>query len=206
MDNVFFTVSGERIRIHSIFTTQQEANCVLNGYYDDLKIVHDAQHGLYFVAYENVEPPFEAVATMRVTADEVRGFNNTLSDDEVSEVLCGVESDMQPDAGSILFWIDEVVKNRIANSCDGQRAIIQKLVQREKAGETLHHADYVEALAIYKNRMSVLGYENLEFHYVEDIINNPLTALPEILSCFPLERDSTNELLIAGALPDEVQP
>lgn len=186
MEHVYFTVNGERFRVHSIFTTEQEANCVVHGYYDEpIKVFHDVQHSLYFVVYENIEPPFEAVATMRVTADEVRGFNDTLTDDEVREVLSGVENDMQPDAGSILFWIDEVVKARIANSCDGQRAIIQKLVQREKAGETLHHADYVEALAIYKKRIEVLGYDHWEFHYVEDIINNPLTALPEILSCFP---------------------
>lgn len=197
--HVFFTVNGERIRVHSMFTTEQEAQASMNGDLN-LKIIF-AFHELFIVAFKDVEPPLEAIATMRVTADEVRAFNDTLTNEEVHEVLCGVENDMQPD---ITFWIDEVVKKR--PNIETQRATVSNFVEREKAGEPLYPADYEEALLIYKKRMAVLGYVHLEYQTVEDIINKPYEALPEILSCFPPVSSSTQEQLISGALPDEVQP
>ena len=203
---VFFVVNNERVRVHSIFSTEQEANCSVHGYHDEpLKTLHDKQHNLYFVAYENIAPPFEASVTMRVTADEVRAFNNTLTDDEVVAVLRGVEYDMKPDIGSIVHYIDEVIAERIPDTCDEQRTVIAELVRREKAGESLPRSEYIKALKIYKCRMKTLGYDHWEFYYVDDIVNSPLTALPEILSCFPPGTCSTQKRF-AGALPDEVQP
>ena len=54
----------------------------------------------------------ESVITLRVTANDVLSFDKSLTTDEVREVLCALENDMQIDSGNIRYWVDEVVAKR----------------------------------------------------------------------------------------------
>lgn len=107
---VFFTIENTRYRVHSIFTTEQEAFLV-KGSVETLMVIKDVG-GLFFVVYQDVEPNREPSAVLRLTAREVRHWDSSLTDDEVREVLGAVENDMCIDPSNVEYWIGEVVANR----------------------------------------------------------------------------------------------
>lgn len=56
--------------------------------------------------------------------------------------------------------------------------MIEALIAKEK--ESITQEEYREALSVYKKDMDAKGFEEYEFHYWDDIKNNPGTALQHI--------------------------
>lgn len=90
--------------------TEQEARDEAEKMYDSQEVVLDASD---FVAHSiKLSGEEEPLAILRVTANDVLAFDNSLTADEVREVLCALENDMQTDPGNIQYWVDEVVSKR----------------------------------------------------------------------------------------------
>jgi hypothetical protein len=90
--------------------TEHEAREEAEKRYDSREIVLDDSD---FVAHSIKLPnEDEPLAVLRVTADDVLAFDKSLNIDEVREVLCAIENDMQTDPGNIQYWVDEVVSKR----------------------------------------------------------------------------------------------
>lgn len=90
--------------------TEQEAREEAEKRYDSQEVVLDASdcvaHSIKLV------DEYEPLAILKVTAKDVLAFDKSLTSDEVREVLCALENDMQTDPGNIQYWVDKVVNNR----------------------------------------------------------------------------------------------
>lgn len=90
--------------------SEQEAREEAEIMYDSQEVVLDASD---FVAHSiKLADEDEPLAILRVTANDVLAFNKSLTSDEVREILCALENDMQTDPGNIQYWVDEVVSKR----------------------------------------------------------------------------------------------
>lgn len=58
---------------------------------------------------------------------------------------------------------------------------VESIAKKEVNGETITQDEYQDVLSIYKKDMDAKGFEEYEFHYADDIKNNPGTGLQHIL-------------------------